>query len=45
VALLEWLEAPARMTAVQEKFKALHHQLQRDTATLATDAIQKVIQS
>ena len=44
-ALLEWLEAPARMAAVQEKFKALHLQLQRDTATLATHAIEKVIQS
>ncbi len=44
-ALLEWLEAPARMAAVQEKFKTLHLQLQRDTATLATDAIQKVIQA
>jgi len=44
-ALLEWLEAPARMAAVQEKFKALHSQLQRDTATLATDAIEKIIQS
>jgi lipid-A-disaccharide synthase len=42
---LEWLEAPARMAAVQEKFKALHLQLQRDTATLATNAIEKVIQS
>jgi lipid-A-disaccharide synthase len=44
-ALLEWLEAPARMAAVQEKFNALHVQLQRDTATLATDAIEKVIHS
>ena len=44
-ALLEWLEAPARMAAVQEKFTALHALLQRDTATLATDAIEKVIQS
>ena len=44
-ALLEWLEAPARMAAVQEKFTALHLQLQRDTATLATDAIEKIIQS
>jgi len=44
-ALLDWLEAPARMAAVQEKFKALHALLQRDTATLATDAIEKVIQS
>jgi lipid-A-disaccharide synthase len=44
-ALLDWLDAPARMAAVQEKFKALHAALQRDTATLATDAIEKVIQS
>jgi len=44
-AVLEWLDAPARMAAVQEKFHALHHTLRRDTATLATDAIQKVIES
>jgi lipid-A-disaccharide synthase len=44
-ALLEWLEAPARMAAVQQKFKALHAVLQRDTAQLATDAIQKVLES
>jgi lipid-A-disaccharide synthase len=43
-ALLEWLDAPARMAAVQEKFTLLHHQLRRDTATLATDAIEKTIQ-
>ncbi|HSI55290.1 MAG TPA: lipid-A-disaccharide synthase [Ramlibacter sp.] len=43
-ALLEWLEAPARMAAVQEKFRALHVSLQRDTATLASDAIEKVLQ-
>ena len=44
-AVLEWLQAPARMAAVQDKFKALHMQLQRDTATLATNAIEKVIES
>lgn len=42
-ALLEWLEAPARIAAVQKQFSALHATLQRDTATLATDAIEKVI--
>ena len=41
---MDWLQAPARMAAVQEKFEALHLQLRRDTATLATDAIQKIIQ-
>lgn len=41
--LLEWLRSPARMAAVQEKFRAMHMQLQRDTAKLAADAIEKVI--
>ncbi len=44
-AVLEWFEAPARMAAVQEKFSALHAQLQRDTPTLATHAVEKVIQT
>jgi lipid-A-disaccharide synthase len=43
--VLEWLGEPARMAAVQERFTALHRLLQRDTATLATDAIEKVIQN
>lgn len=41
--LLEWLGAPAKMAAVQEKFRTMHMQLQRDTAKLAADAIEKVI--
>jgi lipid-A-disaccharide synthase len=44
-AVLEWLGSPDKMAAVQERFKALHMLLRRDTATLATDAIEKVIQS
>ena len=44
-AVLEWLRAPDRMAAVQQRFTALHQLLQRDTATLATDAIQKVLES
>jgi lipid-A-disaccharide synthase len=44
-SLLEWLDAPARMAAVQEKFTALHRRLQRDTATLAADAIEKVLKA
>jgi lipid-A-disaccharide synthase len=43
-ALLEWLDAPDRMAAVREKFGALHELLHRDTATLATDAIEKTLQ-
>lgn len=42
-AVLDWLGAPARMAAVAEKFSVLHATLQRDTATLATDAIEKVL--
>jgi len=44
-AVLAWLEDPARMAAVQDKFSALHATLQRDTATLATDAIHQVLES
>lgn len=43
-ALLDWLEAPGRMAAVREKFVALHELLRRDSAQLATDAIQKTLQ-
>jgi lipid-A-disaccharide synthase len=42
-ALADWLDAPERMRAVQEKFRALHARLRRDTATLATDAIAQVL--
>ncbi len=42
-ALTAWLDSPERMRGVQEKFRALHGQLRRDTATLATDAIEKVL--
>ncbi len=44
-ALDDWLCSPDRMRTVQEKFRAMHGQLLRDTATLATDAIEKVLAS
>jgi lipid-A-disaccharide synthase len=48
-ATLAWLDAPVadpiRIKRLQTKFATLHHDLQRDTATIATDAIQKVLQS
>jgi lipid-A-disaccharide synthase len=44
-ALADWLDSPDRMKAVQEKFRDLHARLRRDTATLATNAIEKVLQS
>ncbi len=44
-ATLVWLRAKgsAKMAALEARFTALHHTLQRDTAQLATDAIQKII--
>ena len=48
-AVLQWLDdrsrGSARITALDEKFLALHLELRRDTAQLATDAIQKVLHS
>jgi lipid-A-disaccharide synthase len=46
-ALLQCLDdmehQPAKMAALQQRFLALHHSLQRDTSTLATDAIEKIL--
>ncbi|MET3372923.1 lipid-A-disaccharide synthase [Variovorax boronicumulans] len=43
-ATLEWLDAPAKTQALQQRLSALHVQLQRDTPTLCADAIQKVLE-
>ncbi|MES2842111.1 MAG: lipid-A-disaccharide synthase [Pseudomonadota bacterium] len=42
--VLDWLDAPERIEALQQRFTALHHTLRRDTAQLATDAIEKVFE-
>ncbi len=46
--VLQWLDDrrddPAKMAAMQQKFTALHTQLQRDTPRLAAHAIQQVLQ-
>ena len=42
-ATLAWLDSPQRVAALEERFTQLHHLLQRDTARLATDAIEKVL--
>ncbi len=44
-SVLDWLDAPERIDALQQRFSALHHTLRRDTALLATDAIEKVLES
>lgn len=42
-AVLRWLASPDQIAQVRERFVALHHRLQRDTATLATDAIDNLL--
>jgi lipid-A-disaccharide synthase len=46
---LEWLDVcehdPAKLEALQARFAELHRVLQRDTATIAADAIQTLLQS
>lgn len=46
-AMLQWFEAmdsnPAKIEALQQRFLALHQTLRRDTSTLATDAIEKIL--
>jgi lipid-A-disaccharide synthase len=47
--VLSWIDAkqhaPERISALEDRFTQLHHTLQRDTATLATHAIEKILQS
>ena len=44
-AVLQWLQAPPeKIAAVQQRFTQLHAELQRDTAAVATDAIEKILQ-
>ena len=48
-AVLQWIDAkitaPEKITALEQRFTRLHHELQRDTAQLATDAIQNIFES
>ncbi len=42
-ATLAWLDAPARVAALEQTFTALHAELRRDTPKLAADAIAQVL--
>ena len=42
-ATLRWLDDAPAVVALQARFTELHHQLNRDTARLATDAIAQVV--
>ncbi|MBG6074511.1 lipid-A-disaccharide synthase [Polaromonas sp. CG_9.11] len=48
-ALREWIDAkssaPEKIRAVEQRFTQLHAELQRDTSQLATDAIQKILET
>ena len=48
-AVLQWVDAkstaPDKIAAVEQRFTQLHAALQRDTFQLATDAIQKILES
>lgn len=48
-ALLQWVsaksQAPEKILAVQQRFAQLHTELRRDTPQLATDAIQKILET
>jgi lipid-A-disaccharide synthase len=41
--VLRWFDAPQRVQTLVQRFEQLHDNLRRDTATLATDAIEKVL--
>ena len=42
-AVGQWLDAPERIAALQQRFTSLHTELMRDTPRLATDAIAKIL--
>ena len=44
-AVLQWLDDPAAVAQIQQRFTELHHQLRQDMPTLANHAIQKVLAS
>jgi lipid-A-disaccharide synthase len=41
--VLHWLKHPQEAQALAQRFERLHHDLRRDTARLACDAIEKII--
>jgi lipid-A-disaccharide synthase len=44
-AVCDWLAQPEKIRALEQRFKALHTELQRDTATVACNAIAQVLSS
>lgn len=44
-AVMQWFESPEKVADLQVQFKSMHHLLQRNTAQLATNAIEDVLAS
>jgi lipid-A-disaccharide synthase len=42
-AVLDWLNQDQRVAHLQQRFVDMHHSLLRDTAQLATDAIEQTM--
>ena len=42
-AVLAWLDDPAAVSRLQQRFAELHHELRQDMPTLSTHAIQKIL--
>jgi len=42
-AVLDWLNQAQRVADLQQRFVDMHHSLMRDTAQLATDAIEQTM--
>jgi len=42
-AVLAWLDDPAAVSQLQQRFTALHYELRQDMPTLSTHAIQKIL--
>jgi lipid-A-disaccharide synthase len=38
--LLDWLAAPEKVLTLEQRFRSMHAELQRDTATIACDVIE-----
>jgi lipid-A-disaccharide synthase len=44
-AVCDWFHQPAKVEALRKTFSHMHHSLRADTATVATNAIAKILQA
>jgi lipid-A-disaccharide synthase len=44
-AVVHWLDHPEQAQALRQRFEQMHHWLKRDTARLASDAIEKILRA